>query len=158
MNKPLKTTVDGLTNKLQTDSPGSKLSERTEHVRQAYLIHHLSFKEMRYALMQYEISQVDGAEVRDNHFVPAIPVKPPKNAEADELKKYYIACKTRRRAINLNYESKECIKKVAAFKKDMLDDDYNYSKAKEWGAYIVTGVISGTVHEYLGKPEEDIPF
>lgn len=148
---------------------GGKLSDRCKVIYAAYTSHVLSLNEMTYALMQYELSEIAAGNIRTDRFIPDKPDLPDKDAERDVWASYKEKLDSYQTALDKNYDGEVSIRKAEAFKLALKDDDYDYSKAKEWGAYIVTGVVDGAVKAYLGDPipapveeiaEEDneIPF
>jgi len=166
--KPIQPMLSEITETI-FDSPGGKLSDRCKVIYAAYNSHALSLKDMTYALMQYERAEIAAGNIRTDRFVSARPPLPDKDAHRDIWAEYYEKLRSHQIALNKNYEGRVSIRKAEAFELALKDDDYDYSKAKEWGAYIVTGVVDGIVKAYLGDPEpaaevepiaveEEIPF
>jgi len=151
--------------------PGGSMSDRCKVIHAAYNAHDISLKDMTYALMQYYCAEVGSGRMRDDRPLPTVSSKPEKGAPPELWNKYNDEMASWHRADNQNYEAKAMIKRVEEFQLACRDDDYDYSKAKEWGAYIVTGVVDGAVRDYLGEQpptgepqpaaelaEQDVPF
>ena len=146
------------------DYPGGSMADRCKVIHVAYQAHVINLKDMTYALMQYYIAEIASGDMHNSHPLPPNPVKPEKGASVEVLDKYYRDHASYRRASNQNYEATEMMKRVDNFQlvlreaekrvkegKALEGDDYDYRTAREWGAYIVTGVVSGAVKAYLGS-------
>lgn len=128
---------------------GGRLSERCKLLDQAFNAHEIDLCNMEYALMQYEIAEALKGEVRNNRPVPEKPAKPSQPVSVEERDKYNEKLRSHLTAVNQNYEGTQRLKAIEAFNLAIKDDDRDYSKGKEWGAYIVTGVVDGAVKAYL---------
>ena len=148
---------------------GSKFSVRCKQAWTAYETHYLTFKELEWIMMQYEIEEHKAGNIHTLHPLPNIPDHPTESQRRD----YQIAD-------GLNYEAGKRLEKIAAFKSwaaevdpDDPPSDLDLAKCDDWWVYLKTGKATDDISKHICDPvlppteepqpaaelaEEDIPF